>query len=46
MESPLVSTEDPIEETRRQVRDLTDFGYSPEVAEAIVMHEKRAGGHD
>ena len=46
MESPPVSTEDPIEETRRQVRDLTDFGYSSEVAEAIVMHEKRAGGHD
>ena len=32
----------PIEDPQRQVRDLTDFGYSPEVAEAIVNHEERA----
>ena len=32
----------PIEDSQKQVRDLTDFGYSPEVAEAIVNHEERA----
>ena len=42
MQTPSISLENPIEETQRQVRDLTDFGYSPEVAEAIVMHEERA----
>ncbi|MAU30032.1 MAG: hypothetical protein CMA26_02845 [Euryarchaeota archaeon] len=42
MQTPSISLEKPIEETQRQVRDLTDFGYSPEVAEAIVMHEERA----
>ena len=32
----------PTEEPHKNVRDLTDFGYSPEVAEAIVNHEERA----
>jgi len=42
MEPPLEYEQPPVEDTHKQVRDLTDFGYSPEVAEAIVNHEQRA----
>ena len=30
------------ESTEQQVRDLSDLGYSPEVAQAIVENEERA----
>ena len=31
----------PVDDSQNQVKDLTDFGYSPEVAQAIVDHEER-----
>ena len=31
-----------VESTEQQVRDLSDLGYSPEVAQAIVENEERA----
>ena len=41
--APQLEYEEPqVDDSHNQVRDLTDFGYSPEVAEAIVNHEERA----
>ncbi|MEC7685982.1 MAG: hypothetical protein VYB47_00225, partial [Candidatus Thermoplasmatota archaeon] len=33
---------DTVEDSQKQVRDLSDLGYSPEVAQAIVDNEERA----
>ena len=35
-------TIDVAEDSDKQVRDLSDLGYSPEVAKAIVENEERA----
>ena len=37
-----VGTIEAVEDPQQQVRDLSDLGYSPEVAQAIVENEERA----
>jgi len=38
----MVNKVESVEDTLQQVRDLSDLGYSPEVAQAIVDNEERA----
>ena len=42
VEQTMSNTVETIEDTQQQVRDLSDLGYSPEVAQAIVENEDRA----
>ena len=42
VEQTMSNTVETVEDTQQQVRDLSDLGYSPEVAQAIVENEDRA----
>ena len=42
VEETMRDTVEVVEDTQQQVRDLSDLGYSPEVAQAIVENEERA----